>query len=73
VVVIHHPEDLLVADQLSPGTTTARAPRTRPFHEVLHQEVAAEAVDHNEEEDSHVDPVEVAEVAEAAGGKKRVK
>ncbi|KAJ5203280.1 hypothetical protein N7449_005359 [Penicillium cf. viridicatum] len=60
-------KDLLVAEQLSPETTTAHAPRTRPFHEVLHQEAAAEPVDHNEEEDSHVDPVEV---AEAAGGKK---
>lgn len=68
MVVIHHPEDLLAVDQLSPITATARAPRTRPSHEVLLlQEAVAEAVDHNEEEDSHVDPVEA---AEAAGGEK---
>lgn len=74
MVVIHHPEDLLAVDQHSPETTTARAPRTRPFHGVLlHQEAVAEAVDHNEEEDSHVDPAEAVEAAEAAGGKKGVR
>ncbi|KAJ5522260.1 hypothetical protein N7527_006375 [Penicillium freii] len=70
MVLVHHPEDLLAVDQLSPETTTARAPRTRPFREVLHQEAVAEAVEHNEEEDSHVDPVAA---AEAAGGKKGVR
>ncbi|EKV07106.1 hypothetical protein PDIG_73800 [Penicillium digitatum PHI26] len=65
-------KDLLVVDQHSLETTIALAPRTRPFHGVLpHQEAVAEAVDRNEEEDSHAD--RVAAVAEAAGGKKEVR
>ncbi|KGO64203.1 hypothetical protein PITC_086990 [Penicillium italicum] len=65
-------KDLLVVDQLSLETTIVRDPPTRPFHGVLpHQEVVVEAVDRNEEEDSHAD--RVAAAAEAAGGKKVVR
>jgi hypothetical protein len=66
-VAMRHPEDLPAVVLRSLETTIARVHQTRPFHGVLRQEGVAEAVDHSEEEDSHV--VHVA-AAEAAGGKR---